>query len=65
MNKQKGYTLYEMLMVAMFGVIAAGVVGWVMNIIAIIHSDFVWTSLLIIRVIGVFIVPIGAVLGYF
>jgi hypothetical protein len=44
----------------------AGVVGWVMNIVDIANSDFDnITGMLVIRVIGVFVPPLGAVLGYF
>jgi hypothetical protein len=43
-----------------------GVIGWFMNIGAIIGADFSHlTGLLIMRVIGVFIAPIGSILGLF
>lgn len=43
----------------------AGVIGWIMNIMAIAGSDFSnITGLLILRVVGIFIGPLGAVLGY-
>lgn len=43
----------------------AGVIGWVMNIMAIAASDFSHiTGLLILRIVGIFIGPLGAVLGY-
>ena len=46
--------------------VAAFATGWVMNIIDIINNDFSnVTGLLIARVIGVFVAPLGAVLGYF
>lgn len=41
-------------------------IGWVMNILAVIHSDFAHiTGLLVVRVIGVIVVPLGSFLGYF
>jgi hypothetical protein len=41
-------------------------VGWVMNIITLIGADFSnITGLLVLRVVGIFIVPLGGVLGYF
>jgi len=44
----------------------AGVVGWVMNIVDIVNSDFSSiTGMLVVRIIGVFVPPLGAVLGYF
>ena len=43
----------------------AKAVGWVWNIVKIIGTGFdVFTGMLIARCIGVFIAPLGAVLGY-
>lgn len=48
-----------------FSIVLAGLFGWVMNIVAIIQSDFAPIGgMLIARVIGVFVAPLGAVLGY-
>lgn len=45
--------------------VVAAVIGWVLNLIAIAHSEFVpITGLLVLRIVGIFIGPIGAVLGY-
>jgi hypothetical protein len=45
--------------------IVAAIVGWVMNLVAIIGHDFAAEiGMGIMRVIGVFIPIIGAVLGY-
>jgi hypothetical protein len=42
-----------------------GFVGWVMNIMTIAGSSFNdLTGLLILRVVGIFIAPMGAVLGW-
>lgn len=39
--------------------------GWIMNIVTIAHSNFnELTGLLVLRVVGIFIAPLGAVLGY-
>lgn len=44
----------------------AAVFGWAWNIVKICDSDFSHiTGMLIVRIIGIFIAPIGAVLGYF
>lgn len=50
----------------------AGIVGWVMNIVTIIgtlmasgDSAITVTGMLIARVIGIFVFPLGGVLGYF
>ena len=48
------------------GVVLVGLIGWIMNIINIIHADFAHiTGLLVIQVVGIFIAPLGAVLGFF
>ena len=45
--------------------IIAGGYGWIMNIVKIVNTGFdVFTGMLIARCIGVFIAPLGAVLGY-
>lgn len=48
-------------------IILAGIIGWVLNIIAIVSSmgDFAVTTMFIARCVGVFFAPLGAVLGYF
>lgn len=47
-------------------VIAAGVIGWILNIGALIHTlgDPI-TGLFILRCVGIFVAPLGSVLGYF
>lgn len=46
--------------------IVAIAIGWVMNIVTIAGSSFNdITGILVLRVIGVFVAPLGAVLGYF
>jgi hypothetical protein len=44
---------------------AVGVTGWVLNVIKIVGSiaDPI-TAMLIVRCVGVFLVPLGAVLGF-
>ncbi len=40
--------------------------GWVFNIIDIIEANFdPLTGLLVVKVIGIFIPPLGAIMGYF
>ena len=50
------------------GVVAiwlACIVGWVLNIVTIVGTpQFEFTGLLVARVIGVFVAPLGAILGY-
>lgn len=46
--------------------IAIGIMyGWIMNIIIIANSNFSeLTGLLILRVVGIFVAPLGVILGY-
>jgi|LakMenEpi03Aug12_release.lakeMendotaPanAssembly.Ray.scaffolds.fasta_scaffold1411182_2 hypothetical protein len=40
--------------------------GWVMNIISLIHSNFDdGQGLFALRVVGIFVAPLGSVLGFF
>jgi len=50
---------------AIIAVFIAGVIGWVMNIMTIAGSEFTpITGLLVLRVVGIFVAPLGAVLGW-
>lgn len=63
MKKQKGYLIPELLIVIFF---LAGFAGWVMNIVKLWNAGFdVITGYMIVRIIGVFLAPLGAVVGYF
>mgnify|MGYP003443260006 FL=1 len=52
----------ELLVVAL---VLAGVVGWFMNIFDIVAavSDPI-TAMFILRCVGIFVAPLGAILGY-
>jgi hypothetical protein len=45
--------------------LAFGFIGWVLNIIAIFNSGYLPTGELILRVVGIFIAPLGAIMGLF
>ena len=46
-------------------IIGALIYGWVANIITIAHSNFSdITGILVLRVVGIFVAPLGTVLGY-
>ncbi|MFE1574392.1 hypothetical protein ACFIQG_21760 [Comamonas odontotermitis] len=66
MKFQKGFTSVQGAVTLVLSTLAiAGVVGWIWNIVKIINTGFdVFTGLLIARVVGVFLAPLGAVLGY-
>ena len=53
-------------LLAYVGVVVLGIIGWIMNIAAIVpllDGDF--TPWLIARIVGVVFFPLGAVLGWF
>ena len=41
--------------------------GWILNVIAVVHSPAISLSggMDVLRVIGIFVAPLGTVLGYF
>ena len=48
------------------GLFLGGLFGWVMNIIELIGMTFdPITGMAVARIIGIFVAPLGAVLGYF
>jgi len=54
--------------IAVFALIAAALIGYVMNIIdtiTLVITDAPITALFVGRVVGIFVPFIGAVLGYF
>ena len=56
MFKELGFIVAILLFVA-------GVIGWVMNIVALAGaSEF--SGLLLLRAVGIFVAPLGAVLGW-
>lgn len=61
-TKQKGFTLLEMIVVCVF---LLGVGGWIANIVKIFASmsDDI-TGMFIMRIVGIFVAPVGAALGY-
>lgn len=67
MKKQTGYTLVEMIIgVFMFVIVPAAIWGWVWNIVKLVGMSMdVISGLLIVRVVGIFVPPLGAVVGYF
>jgi hypothetical protein len=47
-------------------IIIGVIYGWVMNIVHLVQNEVVWTSGMSVgRIIGIFVAPLGAVLGYF
>lgn len=63
MKKQQGNAIVGLL----FAVIWVGaIVGWVLNIMVVAETtNASITGMFILRCIGIFVAPLGAVLGYF
>lgn len=61
-NSQRGVTLVEML----FVIIVLGFIpGWIGNVVQLAVADWsTITGLLVLKAIGVFVAPLGAVLGW-
>lgn len=48
------------------GIILAAIIGWCMNIAAVVHTvDAPVTGMFILRCFGILMAPLGAVLGLF
>lgn len=45
--------------------VLAAFVGWVMNIVKLASSETLFTGMNAVRAIGIFLAPMGAVLGFF
>ena len=42
-----------------------GAIGWIANIYKLANSSFdVLTGMLVLRIVGIFLAPLGAILGY-
>jgi prepilin-type N-terminal cleavage/methylation domain-containing protein len=63
MKKQMGFTAIELIVVI---VVLLGAGGWIANIVKIIGTvGDLLTVMFIARCLGVFMPPLGAVLGFF
>ena len=63
MKKQHGYAIWELLGLLL---ILAAVGGWIANLVKFIGMlDGGVSAMFIARIVGVFAVPLGAVLGFF
>lgn len=52
--------IFEIIMIAIF---LGGVYGWIMNIVHLVNDPFN-VGLSTVRIIGIFVAPLGAVLGF-
>lgn len=54
------------LTVMWFVLVLAGIGGWIANVVKLIHMDLGHvTGMLIVRGVGIFVAPLGSVLGFF
>lgn len=44
--------------------VIAAAAGWILNLIALIHSVGGITAMFILRIVGLFVFPLGCLLGY-
>lgn len=53
-----------LLELSLFFLMILAIVGYVWNIVKLVQSDVI-TGMVIARVAGIFLLPLGAILGYF
>lgn len=62
MKKQLGFTIVDLLIVLQ---VLVGGGGWIANIVKLVGSNFdPLTGMVVARAIGIFVAPLGAVLGF-
>lgn len=62
MKKQHGFYVFQLLVVML---VVAGVCGWIANVVKLVGSNFdPITGIVVARAIGIFVAPLGAVLGF-
>lgn len=46
-----------------FLLLFGGIVGWIANLVAIAQADYI-NGMVLVRIAGIFIAPLGAILGW-
>lgn len=64
MKNQNGFTLVETIILGMYLLGAIACIGWVINIIRLVGMDWCMCKWTILRIVGVFAAPLGAILGF-
>lgn len=63
MNKKSGFTLTELLILV---IIPLFTVGWIWNIIKLFNVlDDPFSAKIVLRMLGIVLLPLGAIIGYF
>jgi hypothetical protein len=66
MKIRRGFMETELAVVALFLISVLAFIGWVLNIVALASMDFAHvTGMHIIRIIGIFVAPLGSFAGWF
>lgn len=62
-HTQRGFTIFELGMAAF---VLLGIGGWIANVVKLIGMlDGAVTEMFVARVVGVFVAPLGSILGFF
>lgn len=61
MNNNRGFTAVEVLIVVL---LLAGIGGWIANIVKLATMCCELSGWLVLRAVGIFVAPLGAVLGF-
>lgn len=64
MKHQKGFTLYSIFIVVYLAIAIVGVIGWGKNIVKLTDMPSITTGFGVVRIIGIPVAPLGAVMGY-
>lgn len=62
--KDKGVVLYIVWLAFLVAIAIGLIVGWVLNVVTLYNAPPELTWSLVVRVIGVFVAPLGAILGW-
>lgn len=62
MKNQRGFTLYELIVIV---VLVGGLIGWIWNIVKFVDlCCSTITPWFVMRLVGIFAVPFGAIIGW-
>lgn len=60
-QKQNAWALLSFYLLILVG----GFIGWVLNIVNLFKTEnFEFTGVVILQIVGIFVAPLGAILGY-
>ena len=63
MRKSKNYGIGASM--AFLAIWAFFVVGWILNIIDLVKMNIELTGVVILKIIGIFVIPLGSIMGWF